>query len=136
MSSGVLGVDKSKDEQAIRALEAAYDAAWRRGDIDTLMACFAPDAVLVNPLGQVVDGREEIGRMLRAFLAGPARDSKHTTRIVRLSFITDDVAVVDGKAILEDAAVEESVLQHRFTDIFVKRDGRWLISQVRAYRQQ
>jgi len=35
---------RSVDEAAVRAVEAAYDAAWRRGDIDALTGCFAPDA--------------------------------------------------------------------------------------------
>jgi uncharacterized protein (TIGR02246 family) len=129
----VIQTDRSEDEADIRALEAAYDAAWRRGDIDALMACFASDAVVVNPLGQTAQGREEIESMLRDFLSGPARDSNHKSRIVRLSFITNDVAVVDGEAVLEGAAVQETVLQHRFTDIFVRR-GAWTIAHVRAYR--
>jgi uncharacterized protein (TIGR02246 family) len=124
-----------EDEKAIRTLEAAYDSAWRRADIDALMVCFASDAVLVNPYGQTAEGRDEIRSMLRAFHAGPARGSDHKTEILRVIFITEDVAVVDGQAFLEGAAVDESILLHRFTDIVVKQDDRWLISQVRAYRR-
>jgi uncharacterized protein (TIGR02246 family) len=130
-----MSMERSEDESAVRAIEAAYDAAWRRGEIEALMSCFVPDAVLVNPLGETAEGHDEIERMLRQFLSGPARDSTHTTRILRLSFVTADVAVVDGEALLEGAAVDESVLLHRFTDILVKRAGSWAIAHVRAYRQ-
>ena len=32
-----------EDEAAVRAVEAAYDAAWRRGDVDGLLACLSPE---------------------------------------------------------------------------------------------
>ncbi len=129
--------NSGRDEAAIRALEAAYDAAWDAGDVDGLVACFAPDAVVVNPLGEVAHGRGGIGQALGAFLAGPARGSRHTSALGRVTFVTDDVAVVDGEATLTGlAALAGGIappLTHRFTDVVVKRDGAWLLAHVRAY---
>jgi hypothetical protein len=62
--------------------------------------------VLVSPHNEVASGRDEARQFLTAFLDGPARKSKHTSRILRVSFITDDVAIVDGEAVIE--GVEES----------------------------
>ena len=129
--------DHARDEAAIRALEAAYDASWNAGDVRSLVAAFAPEAVVVNPLGQVARGQAEIERVMHAFLSGPARGSTHNSTVFRVEFVTDDVAVVDGEATLERLAGPDGApsppLVHRFTDVVVRQDDAWLLAQVRAY---
>lgn len=128
--------DPGADEQAVRASEAAYDAAWRAGDIQGLLACLTEDAVLVSPRGDVARGLAEIERELGGLLRGPARGSAHTSRIIRVEFVTDDVAVVDGEATVHLAGEEESTgipLVHRFTDVLVRRSGTWAVAHIRAY---
>lgn len=122
------------DEAAVRAVEAAYDAAWQEGDIDALLRCLAEDAVLVNPHGETARGHAEIRRELEAVLSGPARGSKHTSVLIRVEFLTADVAIVDGHAWIEGAGQEESAasLTHRFTDILVRKNGMWVIAHIRA----
>jgi uncharacterized protein (TIGR02246 family) len=128
---------RDQDEAAIRGVEQAYDSAWDAGDLRALMGLFTPAAVVVNPVGKVASGHAEIQRVLTEFLSGPARGSTHASVISAINFVTDDVALVDGEARLErlrtsDASPTSSVV-HRFTDVLVKRDGRWSIAQVRAY---
>jgi uncharacterized protein (TIGR02246 family) len=123
-------------EAAVREVETAYDRAWLAGDVDTLMSCLTEDAVLVSPRNEVASGRDEVRQFLGAFLNGPARASTHTSRILRVSFVTDDVAIVDGEAVIE--GVEESefgapTVVHRFTDVLRKRNGQWAIAHIRAY---
>ena len=125
-------MDAPGDADAVLAVEAAYDAAWSAGDEEALARCFAHDAVLVNPHGEVAVGIAVIRERLGAFLRGAARGSRHASRAARVSFVTADVAVVDGEARLELAA-PAGALVHRFTDVLVRRDGRWLIAHVRAY---
>lgn len=119
------------DIDAVRAVEAAYDAAWTSGDLVSLLRCFADDAVLVNPRGEVAVWLEQIRERLGAFLQGEAKGSRHASRITRISFVTADVAVVDGEAHLQGGA--EWSMVHRYTDVVVRRDGRWLLAHVRAY---
>ena len=75
--------------------------------------------------------------MLSKVLSGPAQGSRHTSVGSRVEFITDDVAIVDGEAILEGLAATDrnkaSSLTHRFTDLVVKQNGRWAMAHVRAY---
>lgn len=122
----------SADTDAVLAVESAYDAAWNAGDVAGLVRCFAADAVLVTPRGEVAVGAQEIGDRLGAFLRGAARGSRHSTRATRVSFVTADVAVVDGEARVEGGALPRTI-EHRFTDLLVRRDSRWLIAHVRAY---
>lgn len=129
--------DRTRDEQAIRAVEAAYDAAWDAGDLDALIAGFGTDTVVVDPFGGLTAGRGEVVRSLEALFAGGARGSTHRSRIDGVRCVTDDVAVVDGEATLD--GLPDSVtgragpISHRFTDILVRQGGTWRIAQVPAY---
>ncbi len=129
--------DRGRNEATIRAVERVYDTAWNVGDARFLVAIFAQEAVVVNPLGEMASGRAEIERVIGEFLSGPARGSKHTSVVSRVQFVTDDVAVVDGEATLEWLAGPNGAtaqpLVHRFTDVLIKKHGTWFIAHVRAY---
>jgi uncharacterized protein (TIGR02246 family) len=97
------------------------------------MACFTDDALLISPRGDVAHGSKQIRKLFTDFLGGDAKGAKHTSRITRISFVTDDVAVVDGEAFIEGGeSLSASVAQHRFTDILVRSGETWLISHIRA----
>ncbi len=122
------------EEEHIRKTEAAYDHAWRQGDIEGIMGCFTDDAVLISPRGDVAIGKEQIRNLLSGFLGREARNTTHTSRITRISFVTDDVAVVDGEAFIAGSEnLSASVKHHSFTDILVRTGKGWLISQIRAH---
>lgn len=127
---------REQDEGAVRAVEQAYDTAWNAGEVDGLVALLSPDAVVVTPYGDVARGRTEIEYLLRQFLAGPGRGSHHTSHVWGISFVTDNVAVVDAEAWIEGfngPDPSQSSLVHKFTDILVKKDETWRIAHVRAY---
>lgn len=132
-------VDRSRarDEAAIRSLEAAYDAAWNAADLAALTASFMPDATIIDPFGGVSFGRAAIARLLAPLLAGSGRGSTHASTVHGVSFVSGDVALVDGEAVIEglrdaEANVMPTVV-HRFTDVLVAQGGGWRIAQVRAY---
>ena len=126
--------NRKPDEQLIRKTEAAYDSAWQQGDIEGIMVCFTEDAIIISPRGDVAIGKEQVRNLLSNFLGSEAKSTKHTSRITRISFVTDDVAVVDGEAFIEGAEnLSDSVKHHSFTDILVRSGDGWLISQIRAY---
>jgi uncharacterized protein (TIGR02246 family) len=126
--------DRQVEEARIRKTEAAYDQAWQEGDVDGIMVCFTDDAVLVSPRGDVATGKEQIRSLLHNFLGSEARDTKHTSRITRISFVTDDVAVVDGEAFIAGSEnLSTLVKHHSFTDMLVRTGDVWLISQIRAH---
>ena len=94
------------------------------------------EAVLVNPRGQVASGKAEIRAVLGAFLAGEARGSGHRSTVERISFIGDNVAVVDGRAIVANRSADADPIaqfEHSFTDVLVKVGDRWRIAHIRAY---
>jgi uncharacterized protein (TIGR02246 family) len=127
----------SADEAAIRALEAAYDAAWDAADLRALTAPFTADATIVDPFGGVSTGRAEIERLLGDLLAGSGRGSTHAGEILAVRFVTGDVALADGEAVIEGLTAPDGStmppIVHRFTDVLVRGDGGWRIAQIRAY---
>ena len=118
---------------AVRAVELAYDRAWSAGDLEALLACVADDAVLINPRGETATGANEIRAALGAFLSGEAKGSVHESAITRVSFVADDVAVVDGRAEIRTPGSERPLFEHPFTDIVVRTTSGWAIAHVRAY---
>jgi uncharacterized protein (TIGR02246 family) len=124
----------AEHDAAIRALEGEYDAAWNRGDVVRLGALYHGNAVVINPLGEVALGRPAIQAALRTFLQGVGRGSRHSTTVARISYVSDDVAVVDGEAHLEGARhLSSGTISHVFTDIVVRDGGRWFLVHTRAY---
>jgi uncharacterized protein (TIGR02246 family) len=127
-------VNRQLDEKLIRKTEAAYDQAWQHGDVDGIMKCFTDDALLISPRGDIANGTEQIRKLFNDFLASEAKNTKHTSRITRISFVTDDVAVVEGEAFIEGAEnLSTALAHHRFTDILVRTGETWLIAHIRAY---
>jgi uncharacterized protein (TIGR02246 family) len=128
---------RAVDEAAIRALEADYDHAWDAADIDGLITHFAADALIIDPFGGTSSGSAEIARLLGALLEGPGRGSTHAGTILGVHFVTDDVALADGEAVIDGLRTagegSPTVVRHRFTDVLVRRDGVWRIAQIRAY---
>lgn len=126
--------NRQLDEELIRITEASYDSAWRKCDIEGLMVCFKDDALIISPRNDVAFGKDQIRKLFSDFLAGDGKSTKHTSRISRINFVTDDVAVVDGEAFIDGAEnLTATVTHHRFTDILVRSGENWLIAQIRAY---
>lgn len=127
----------SSDEAAIRTLEAAYDADWNAADLGALTSRFTLDATVVDPFGGVSSGRAEIEWLLGTLLAGSGRGSTHSSTIQGVRFVTDDVALADGEAVIEGLRRPDGSgippIVHRFTDVLVRGRGGWRIAQVRAY---
>jgi uncharacterized protein (TIGR02246 family) len=123
------------DETNIHKLGEAYDLAWNRGDVQALISFFAPDVIVVNPRGEVITGKMEFKQSISNLFSGSFKRSTHKSKILRIHFPKNDVAVVDGEATLTLLKPLEgnSKLTHRYTDVMIKKGNRWLISDTRAY---
>lgn len=127
LSGSPLYADRPADEAAIRASAQAYAAAFTRRDAKALAAFWAPDAVHVVG-GQKVAGREAIEKAFAALFA-EAGEARLQVKINSLRFVTDDVAIEDGTALVRrpGEATEES----QYTAVHVRKDGKWLLDSVR-----
>ena len=99
------------------------------------MACFKDDATLISPRGDEAFGKEQIRKLFTEFLGQEGKSTKHTSRISRISFANNDVAIVDGEAFIEGGEnLSTAGTHHKFIDVLVRTKNVWLISQIRAFK--
>jgi uncharacterized protein (TIGR02246 family) len=119
---------KAADEQAIRKAAAAHVEAMNKGDLDALLALWAPDADYIDETGKVTRGKEALTALFKKGLAD-IKGSKVTGKANSLKFLRPEVAVEDGS--LEFTAPDGSKESNRYTIVWVKSGDRWLINSAR-----
>ena len=119
---------QSEDEKAIRAVDDAFVRDYNQGDSKALAALFTEDAEVVEAEGDRYQGRDLIERRFaETFAASPG--VKIAIEIESIRFLSPDVAKEEGRTV--DHAGQGARRSRPYTVLFVKRDGRWLISSVR-----
>jgi hypothetical protein len=108
------------DAPALAADRARLDAQVR-GDVDALDKCLGADLTYVHSSG-VVETKDQ-------FLGG-IKSGKYKYKAVTTEGVTvrsyGDTAVLGGKATIDVVADGKDLhVVLRFTDVWVKRDGRW-----------
>jgi len=109
------------DEQAIRAIEARWDAANLKGDAAVLEAIFADQFIMTGDDGKVRAKAEVVGELR-------ARNIKYRSAKTEELKITlyGDAAVVSGRwrGSYEYKGKTTDLLE-RFTNFYVRRGGEW-----------
>jgi uncharacterized protein (TIGR02246 family) len=116
------------DEQAIRQSVDAYSKAYNNGDLKAVLAYWATDADYIDSDGATHKGREAIGKLFKA----AADDMKGYTMdvaIKSLRFLSKEVAMEDG--VISFTSPSGSKEGTRYSAVWVKTDGKWLISSAR-----
>ncbi len=123
-------IDPSADEKAIREAGAAYRAAFAKGDVEAVAAFWTKNADLVDQAGHAFKVQAVLERARKTAEEGgniPPPIRKSETHSIR--FVTPDVALEDGTFEREIAA--DGSHQGRYTAVWVKRDGKWLLDGER-----
>jgi uncharacterized protein (TIGR02246 family) len=128
------------EQQGIDTLRSTFVTAYNGGQADAISATFAEDCRITDQEGDTVEGRASIKqRYVDTFKSNPG--ATIVLRSASLRFLTPDVALEEGEAIVVDpdkltdpkASAPGSGLP--YSTIYVKRDGRWLQSAVREHPQ-
>ncbi len=118
---------RSGEESAINQALASYATAFNKGDIKTLMAAWTADPEFVDESGKSTKGQEAIAALFKRTF----EENKGVSFVIKvrsLRFIRPDVAIQDGVVSLKTAdGMSEDGL---YTSIWLKNDGKWLISRV------
>ena len=122
---------RDADAAAIRAAAKAYVDALQAGDTKTLAGLWTDDGDIVDDLGQMLRGRETVA----VPAATPQSADRPEFRITETSlrFLTDDVAIEDGRVEVELPG-GGSPLEGRFTATWVRESGGWKITALREAR--
>ena len=121
---------------AAEQLARTFTDTWNGQDGGAYGEAYWPDAELVDPTGQVWDGRDAIAAMHVQLWDGPGSNTQVSARVRRVRPIGTRVMVVDldvdvagfsppppGAAVLEDGKVKAH-LKH----VVEKRGGDWKIA--------
>ena len=103
----------------------AWGDAFNRGDIETLLALYAPDAILVPEPGKQVSGKEGIRAALEGFLSLKGTMTLETRSVVA----GDDIALTRGRWALRGTGADGQPLEMGSDSAEVWRrqpDGTWL----------
>jgi uncharacterized protein (TIGR02246 family) len=115
------------EDKAIESAADSYTAAFNKGDLGAFLAHFAADADYVDQGGKQHKGRAELAELFKgALVDGKGQQLK--TAISSIRFLRPDVAIADGKA--ELTAPDGSTDSGRFTAVWIKTAGKWLLSSV------
>jgi uncharacterized protein (TIGR02246 family) len=116
-------------EMEIRVLLKAVTNAYNQADAKGLSARFTDDAELFDQDGEVVRGRESIGRHYgEAFANGPT--CKISGDVEAVHFLSPDVASVVGRFQLEDEK-GAALSSGRYSLIAVRKGDQWRLAELR-----
>jgi uncharacterized protein (TIGR02246 family) len=121
----------SAEEKPIRDLVAAFAKAYSAPDLKALAACFSDEANVVDSAGESTRGKPAILDMYAdAFDENPNLNIEPQVEEIR--FITPDVARIEGQTRLSTDKGDATEFT-KFSSLAVKRDGKWLIAEIREY---
>jgi uncharacterized protein (TIGR02246 family) len=129
LAYGQVAEDSRDESNAVRAAAKEYVEAVRRGDVDAIRRMWTPDGDYVDASGRITK-TQELLRDRPVSLPSSAKPIDATTSASSLRFITPDVAIEDGISNLGEPG-GGSDAAGRFSAMWVKRDGRWLLDGVR-----
>jgi ketosteroid isomerase-like protein len=122
-------VDSSMTKRDLTEIEGRLATAWKNGDCDAWGAIVAPEWSVIHINGVVITKPEAL-RMCRA-----PEEAIETLTSDDLSVRAfGDAAVVTGRTTATTGGAARQTVILRFTDVFVRRDGRWQVVASHATR--
>jgi ketosteroid isomerase-like protein len=107
------------DLDTLLALNDDYIRSVQEGDVRCFDKILAEDFLASNPDGSLVDKRQFLEQTAR-----PVTISGLASHDVRVRLLGGDVAIIHGRTSYATASGEKR--NGRYTDIYARRDGRWL----------
>jgi ketosteroid isomerase-like protein len=114
------------DLEQLSALNRDYVAAVQNGDVARFDAILAADFLCSNPDGSLVDKRQFLEQTAR-----PVTITGLAAADVRIR-ILGDIAIIHAATSYTTAGGEQR--QGRYTDVWARRDGRWLAVSAHVTR--
>jgi uncharacterized protein (TIGR02246 family) len=139
--------NQAGDENAIRAVSAAFVRAYNAGNSEAMAALFTDDAEVVNEDGVPVQGREAIAALFASTFATHPGETIELDEI-SVRFLGPDAAQEKGRARILPGLPRPGVASrekspsvapagasqaNRYTVLFVRQGGRWLQSSVHEH---
>jgi uncharacterized protein (TIGR02246 family) len=128
---GATSPAQSATEKPIRDLVDAFAKAYSAPDLKALAACFTDEANVIDSDGEATRGKQAVVEMYASALKENP-DLKLEPKVEEIRFLTPDVARVEGQSRLSTDKGDASEFT-RFSSLVLKRDGKWLVAEIREY---
>ena len=118
-------------EQQIRKLDLAEADAIQRGDFAALNKLLAEDFTVNSPRNEIVKGREGVFALIRSGVVNYASFVREPEAVL----VYGNTVVVMGHESIKPAGNAPGAgqtVRRRYTNIWVKRNGKWLLSARHA----
>ena len=129
--SGQSAKQNNELEQEIRKLDMAEADAVLRSDLPALEKLWAEDFTVNNPGNEISKGRKEVVRLVRA---GIIKYSSFVREVESVLLHGNTVIVMGLETVkpIGNAPGAGQTLRRRYTNIWMKRNGRWLLTARHA----
>ena len=117
------------DEEAVRELDRAWNAAYEKRDLKALSEVLADDWVGLTPQHEVIT--KEV--LLESQRQAPPPEEVESTFEEGEAYLFGDTAVTTGQVTIRTA---ETFIQQRFTRTYAKRGERWRAVAVQIVPMQ
>ena len=107
------------DDEEIRRLDDEAREAMLRRDVATLKRLLSEDFVVTNPFNRVLNKQQ----VLEAVEAGRINHSAYEREIEYLRIFADTAVVMGQETVADDGQMKN----RRYTEIWLRREGRWQI---------
>ena len=107
--------------QELTQIEQRLASTWKQGDCDAWGALIAPEWSVTHVTGEILT-RAQVLEMCRK---PPVPLEAFTIDDVNVR-VFGDAAVVTGRTTVTAGGTSPATVTLRFTDVFVRRSGRWL----------
>lgn len=119
--------ENSPDKTAVLAIDRAFEAAYATGNAKAIADFFTEDAHYTSDDGRTFDGRTAIMDNIRAAFA--------RNNGAKLAIVADSVRLLAPDVLLESGSTTVTGKNGEtngalFTAVYVKKDGKWKISQL------
>ena len=119
--------ENSREKTAVMSIDRAFEAAYAKGDTKAIADFFTEDAHYTSDDGRTFDGRTAIEDNIRAALA--------KNNAAKLAIVLDSVRLLAPDVLLERGSTTVTAKDGEtngalYTAVYVKKDGKWKISQL------
>lgn len=121
---------QSSDEPNIRQATEDYVAAFNRGDFEAMRSMWTQDGDYVDGQGRTQSAHDMLDAAEAAAESSGA-GAQLSARPGKIRIVAPNVAIEDGAAETIGTDDDGSLVVGRYTAVWVKRDGRWLLDALR-----
>jgi uncharacterized protein (TIGR02246 family) len=128
------GTDRKADREAIRRALAAFLQALQSGDAKAVASHWTADGEYIDDDGTTIRGRAALEKAYaQLFARGPKPQAEAEDQSLR--FVSRDTAVQEGFFKVRRGKGEEKK-STRFSILYVREDGKWLMAGLREWPGQ